>query len=186
MAIALIDKTRVEAPSVDYPYGNIKDTIPGDKGTPVNKEVYADMHQFFEKIMADSGVVANGLPENFTNGFQFFEALWKTFSNVRVKTKIIEIGDWDMVLDPTKLVAHGIADYLKIYSTKAVILHDGGSGNSSLLIDSIDATGLSQGQVNLINPTTLTLVRTAGGFFDSASYSTTPFNRGWIVITYED
>lgn len=77
MAIKLLDKPNVESVSYDYPYGNIKDN-PGDNtGTPVNKLVYADFHQFFAKLMDDAGISYNGLPDNATDGFQYFLALQK-------------------------------------------------------------------------------------------------------------
>ena len=56
MAIKLEDKTRVEAPGVDYPYGQIKDSTPTVKGTPVNVEVYGDFHQYFARLLAESGI----------------------------------------------------------------------------------------------------------------------------------
>ena len=71
----LVDKTRVVAPDSDYPFGRIKDTTPTDRGTPANVEVYGDLHQFLEKMFDDSGVTANGLPDNEDNGFQLYRAL---------------------------------------------------------------------------------------------------------------
>jgi hypothetical protein len=75
MAIKLENKLNVQAPNAAYPYGAIKDNTGGNNGTPVNASTYGDFHQFFAKMLAESGVVANDLPDNFTNGFQYFEAL---------------------------------------------------------------------------------------------------------------
>lgn len=75
MAIKLEDKPNTEAPSTAYPYGNIKDNPGDNSGTPVNKLVYADFHQFFAKLMDAGAVVYNGLAESFTDGFQYFIAL---------------------------------------------------------------------------------------------------------------
>lgn len=75
MAIKLTDKPNTEGVSANYPYGNIKDNDGSLNGTPVNKLVYADLHQFFERLMALAGVTHNGLPENNTNGFQLIGAL---------------------------------------------------------------------------------------------------------------
>ena len=81
MAIKLLDKPNVESVSYDYPYGNIKDN-PGDNtGTPVNKLVYADFHQFFAKLMDDAGISYNGLPDNATDGFQYWLALVEAVKN---------------------------------------------------------------------------------------------------------
>lgn len=77
MAIKLQDKPNTIAPNTDYPYGAIKDNTGSNDGTPVNKLVYDDLHQFFAKIMDAAGIAYNGLPDNFTNGFQYFMALIK-------------------------------------------------------------------------------------------------------------
>lgn len=80
MAIALEDKPNVTGPGGNYPFGDIRDN-PGDNtGTPVNREVYADFHQFFAKILDAAGIVANGLLENQAAGFQYFDAL---IANIR-------------------------------------------------------------------------------------------------------
>ena len=81
MAIKILDKPNTEGISYDYPYGNIKDN-PGDNtGTPVNKLVYADFHQFFAKMMDDAGISYNGLPDNATDGFQYWLALVKVIED---------------------------------------------------------------------------------------------------------
>jgi hypothetical protein len=74
--IRLQTKPQVTAPGGAYAYGNIKDdTTPGSNdGTPVNKEVYADFHQFFETLIAQSSVTANDLPDNDSNGYQLLQA----------------------------------------------------------------------------------------------------------------
>lgn len=75
MAIKLTTKPNTLAPDATYPYGDILDTIGAQQGTPVSREVYADFHQFFERLMAFVGEVHNDLPDNATNGFQYLEAL---------------------------------------------------------------------------------------------------------------
>lgn len=75
MARKLEDKPNVIAPDGTYPYGRIKDNTGANDGTPVNELVYGDFHQFFAKMAAAAGITLNGLPENLTNGFQYFDAL---------------------------------------------------------------------------------------------------------------
>jgi len=77
MAIKLSNKPNVEAPSPTYPFGSIKDNSGSNDGTPVDRQVYSDMHQFFESLMASGGIIHNGLPDNGVNGFQFLDALIK-------------------------------------------------------------------------------------------------------------
>lgn len=75
--ILLENKANVTPPNPDYPYGAIKnDTGVGD-GTPVDFQVYNDVHQFLSRLFALSGLTANGLPDNLTNGFQLYEAFEK-------------------------------------------------------------------------------------------------------------
>jgi hypothetical protein len=75
MAYRITDKPNTEAPSTAYPYGNIRDKTISINGTPVNKMVYADFHQFFAKLMDFAGVTPNGLPDNEYSGWQLFESL---------------------------------------------------------------------------------------------------------------
>ena len=81
MAIKLEDKVNTEAPSATYPFGNIKDNTGSNNGTPVDKNVYADFHQFFAKMMSESGIAYNGLPDNNTDGFQYWLALVKAIED---------------------------------------------------------------------------------------------------------
>lgn len=81
MAIKLEDKPNTVAPNSDYPYGNIQDNTGSNNGTPVNILVYADFHQFFAKMMAESGIVYNDQPDNATNGFQYWLALIEAVKN---------------------------------------------------------------------------------------------------------
>ena len=81
--IPLINKPNVDGSDSEYLYGNIRDKTGLIQGTPVNVEVYADMHQFFEKMMAESNVVANNLPDNEYNDWQLWEALQYACQNQR-------------------------------------------------------------------------------------------------------
>jgi hypothetical protein len=78
--IPLLAKTNVSPADADYPYGNIKNNGGSGDGTPVDKSVYADFHQFFERMFALSGIIPNGLPDNATDDFQLYEALIKVTS----------------------------------------------------------------------------------------------------------
>ena len=83
MAIRLQDKVNVVAPDANYPYGRIKDNTGSGDGTPVSVNTYGDFHQFFARIMAEAVLTHNSLPDNGTNGFQFYEAL-KTIISKRI------------------------------------------------------------------------------------------------------
>lgn len=185
MAKGIENYPNIEAASADYPNGRIKDK---PNGTPVNQEVYSDLHMLLDKLLRLAGVVANDTPENETNGYQYVEALQKLFVQTvpgsQLKTKVVEIGDWDMDTDTSINVAHGIADYTKIRAIDVIVRKDtpGVAGYNKL--ESIDSGGLNGGIFG-INTTNLTLYRSVGGTFDDPTYSTTSYNRGWITITYD-
>lgn len=71
------DKVNVIAPDATYPFGDIKNNDGSNNGTPVDREMLADYVQFFEKMFSESGITANGLPDNDLNGFQIYEAFRK-------------------------------------------------------------------------------------------------------------
>ncbi|MBE9490878.1 MAG: hypothetical protein IMY67_11330 [Bacteroidetes bacterium] len=81
MARILENQTNAFPADVTYPYGDIFDDTGANDGVPVDRNVYADIHQFFAR-MADQAnnpaIVLNDLPDNVTNGFQFYEALLAT------------------------------------------------------------------------------------------------------------
>lgn len=70
----LINKPNVDGVSAAYPFGNMRDRSSGVQGSEMNTEFHTDYVQFFEKMFDESGLTANGLPDNFTNGFQLFDA----------------------------------------------------------------------------------------------------------------
>lgn len=80
MARKLEDQANVIAPTVDFPYGRIRDDDGTGNGTPLTEAVHGDYHQAFARILAQSGVVANDLPDDETVGFQYFEALLNCIS----------------------------------------------------------------------------------------------------------
>lgn len=85
----LINKPDVEPVSVDYPFGSIQDQSMSTTGTPVDREVYGDFHQFFEKLMDYSQIVANGLPDNATNGYQLYNAFRKLTKPYKSYTALV-------------------------------------------------------------------------------------------------
>lgn len=60
---------------VNYPNGRIRDNSGAGDGTPVNRLVYGDLHEFFAKLMRLANMVYSGLPDNETNGYQLIDAL---------------------------------------------------------------------------------------------------------------
>lgn len=80
-----INKTNTIPINTDYPFGDIKNDDGTFNGTPINRELLADYVQFFEKMFFESGLNANGLPDNATNGFQLWQALENISTNVKYR-----------------------------------------------------------------------------------------------------
>lgn len=90
MAVKLEDKTNTLPVSATFPYGNIIDDTGAANGTPVDKSVYADFHQFFARLLdlaSNPSIVINDLPDNAVNGFQYYEALLATKTNLGLQNE---------------------------------------------------------------------------------------------------
>jgi hypothetical protein len=60
---------------LNFPNKRIRNNDGSGNGTPVDEVVYGDIHEFFAKVMRDSNTAYNGLPDNVSNGYQYFNAL---------------------------------------------------------------------------------------------------------------
>lgn len=110
-------------------------------------------------------------------------------STVILKSKIIEIGDWDMDATLRVSVDHGLTA-TKIRSVTGIIRNDAdterfviGSGGSSggdmdVHFESTIGNGLSS--------TDISIFRRVGGPQDAVDFNSTGYNRGWIYIVYEE
>jgi hypothetical protein len=203
MAYKITTKPNTIAPSAEYPFGDIRNNTGGNNGTPVNRLVYADFHQFFAKMAAEAAVTLNDLPDNATNGFQFFEALQNVIRSTiasditvqgvegvstKLKKAVIEIGSWDMDADAQKNINNTLygVDETNIISVNAMIRDDLGLQISPLICGFSNLSS-KQGGVNYNNTMGLDrfeLRRLTGGDFDSISYNSTSFNRGWVIVEY--
>ncbi len=114
MAIPLKDKENVLPPSPGYPFGDILDDTGANDGTPVNRSVYADFHQFFAKLAFESGIVLNGVPDNESNGFQYFEAL----SEFKNKHEIARNGTFGLTQTSTISFDDTLASRNRVTSNK--------------------------------------------------------------------
>lgn len=81
--IPILNKTNVDPADSEFPFGNIRDKTTLEDGTPVNVETYSDIHQFFMKMMSESGISPNNLLDNEYNGWQLWEALVHACANRR-------------------------------------------------------------------------------------------------------
>jgi len=66
----LEDQIGAVSPNPDYPKGTI-----ADNQTLISEGVNGDMIQFFQKMVSETGISENDLPDNETNGYQLLDAL---------------------------------------------------------------------------------------------------------------
>ena len=109
----------------------------------------------------------------------------KAQADALLKTKVVDIGDWNMASSTTVNVTHGLT-VTSIKSVSAMIRADGDATRAPLntFNDNTDPAMVGGG-VNNINATVISLYRRTGGFFDGSSYNSTSYNRGWVTIVYE-
>ena len=146
-----------------------------------------------EKIFASATAFAKGVYSNTsTAGIAIgvgYLGQSSTASVVTLRSKIIEIGDWNMDTTVFKDVAHGV-DGTKIRNFMAIIKPDSDSAtpNSRSKIERAIA-GVAGGSVVVdgTDNNNMHLLRATGEIFDNAAFDmSAPFNRGWIILEYEE
>jgi hypothetical protein len=98
-----------------------------------------------------------------------------------LKTKVIEIGDWNMDTTSSVAVAHGLT--LADIRTVTVIIRDDSEAFLYSFFGSVSSS-YARGTYQ-VESANITLQRVTNGLFDSPFYNSTSFNRGWITIMYE-
>lgn len=102
-------------------------------------------------------------------------------NEVRIKTKVIPIGAWDMNVD-FALVPHGVADFKKIRTCKVSIINDG----LSKVTDELYYGDVEIALWTEIGATDITLnLPTASFYYTNSDYNDAVMNRGYVTITYE-
>jgi hypothetical protein len=116
MARDLANKTDVDSPDSDYPFGRIRDEFGNNDGTPFDEQLYGDFHQFFSKMFDESGLTYNNLPDNAYSGFQFYEALQENIA----KFKSIEVYFTNTSL--TDIALGGVSVFFSFFGVGAFTL----------------------------------------------------------------
>lgn len=160
MAVKLQDKPNTIAPGGAYPFGDIKDNPGDNSGTPVNRLVYADFHQFFAKLMDIAGIVYNGLVENATNSFQYIDGLTAFIRQVfateaaRGTAELATQAEADAGTDDERIVTP-----LKLKAAKTVMGVDGAAKLRTKIV-SIGAWNMaSTALLNVAHGVTFTKIR---------------------------
>lgn len=152
--------------------------------TTMSDATTANVHSIRRYKIQDSNVGA-GLV-NYSD-FVFFEDVfneWLTLYSPAPAflTTVINIGDWNMDTTASVNVAHGLT-LSKIRTINVLIRDDSAAGFYPIEIADL-TTGLADGNCQA-NATNIVLARRTGGLFDSASYDSTSYNRGFITIYHE-
>ncbi len=96
--------------------------------------------------------------------------------------KVMDIGDWNMSATTTVNVNHELP-YPNIRTTMITIRRD----DDAVKRTSVFA-GDTAGDVDIeviVLPSIISANRLVGGFYDTAEYNSTSYNRGWLIIEYE-
>jgi len=121
-------------------------------------------------------------------------------SVVNFKTKIVEIGDWDMDANvapnggPNAGIIDLAMDETKLRTIEIMIRNDADSlrynvptfGGDILTSTVYPAWASFILTKNNILSEGVYLVRLSGSTFDTTDYNATGYNRGWVTIGYED
>jgi hypothetical protein len=193
----LQNKTNVDAPDDDYPFGRARNNPGNRTGTPVDEELVGDILQFFEKMFNASGLVANELPDNDYTGFQLFEA-FDAYIQAKIdaalaiinpdglRVKLVPIINWNMSVDDNIIVDHGLTA-AKIVSINVLIRRDADSDSRYVqgvrnAVADVDGSDLFIGQTVTDS---VRINRRTGSFFDDASFSQVGgYVRGYLVIVH--
>ena len=98
-----------------------------------------------------------------------------------LKVKVINIGDWNMDVSGTLAVNHGLT-LSSIRNVSVSIRND--SDDTYLMLSGARSAGSVPDGDFYAGGSAIFMRRTAGGEFDSVSYDSTSYNRGYITIWY--
>jgi len=114
---------------------------------------------------------------------------WGAWALIKLASEVLSIGDWNMSVTSgggisNKPITHGITSGASnIRSIKVLVRDDNG-----VLFDLCSTVQLSapgpNGGIDSIGNSSLSLRIVAGGYFDSANFDQTSYNRGWVTIDY--
>ena len=144
--------------------------------------------QFVEKTTSEALTLTyssnNLLVKNFNTNEYFMPIMQRTEDGKLIKTKVIAIGNWDMDTTDFVDIIHSLGtNWQNVLSVAAFVRMDDLTRFYNIARVTY-TTGVINGAIASISSTFVTLVRTTGGAFDSASFSGTGFSRGYISITY--
>ncbi len=114
----------------------------------------------------------------------YVEALMNCDNGTVLRKKVIDTGDWDMDATASLNVAHGLSatEWKTVRVVSAIVRND--ADNSYVPVEYATGAGVANGAISQIDATNVILGRTTGGNFDSTSFDSTSYNRGWVTLEY--
>lgn len=100
-----------------------------------------------------------------------------------IKTKIIDIGDWNMDSSTNVTLAHGLSDFTKVRNVSCQVRNDGNTTYYNLMSSINNGLGTQVNEI-AINSSNVILQRESNGIFDNSLFDSTSYNRGWVTIQY--
>lgn len=120
-----------------YPDGRIKDNDGSNNGTPINENVYGDIHEFFAKMMRESKINYNGFPDNNSSGYQLYESLILTANKNDFIYQIIPHPSTATIEVPLKFSNLKTGEFFIFKSTFNSHLEDDVLFNTSVGLDNL-------------------------------------------------
>lgn len=132
-------------------------------------------------LLKDGIVITDTITEKTSSAGVSVPSGIKT-DNVILKTKVIELGTWNMVSTNTISVTHGL-DFSKIRGIHVTVQDD---ANTELYSTPTAGDVLeSTSRINIRSiSSTIIRISVSGGFFNSTDFDGGG-NRGWVTIIYE-
>ena len=133
------------------------------------------------KISRNSNLSSEDMEiDDSTGAVSFPNGIDAGASGATLKSKVIEIGDWNMNVSASGTssinVSHGLgSDFKNIRVLTTMIRNDADTQYDSF----------SDGVTYYIDSTEIELLTNASGLYDSVAYDSTSYNRGWITVWYE-
>ncbi len=140
-----------------------------------------------QDLVASASVVINGAGTLLVGGSSQLNSTLLVLGGIDTandgifhKTKILDIGDWNMDSTASVSVAHGVTAS-KIRTVSVTIRNDAGTATYPLECAEI---GDAPGGYWQYNTTNVVLNRVAARRFDEVNFDATSYNRGWVTIKY--
>jgi hypothetical protein len=96
----------------------------------------------------------------------------------------INIGDWNMDATTSITVAHSLSatEWKTIRSLGAIIRND--ADTTYYIFSGPGGSNPQDGTIVSFNSTNVNLGRNTGGIYNSTSFDSTSYNRGWVTFWY--